>query len=60
MLGAVLAYMAVSRRRAVRRGKELEFTSSVSDNSPSELSKFSDLERGVDMQKLANATGVTR
>ncbi len=56
----MLAYLAVSRRRAVRRGKELELVSSTSDNSPSELSKVSDLERGVDMQKLASATGVTR
>lgn len=53
VLFATLAYLHLSRRKA-RTAKELEFTASTSDNTPSELSKFSDLERGVYMEKSSN------
>ena len=62
MVGVALA-CRMTRRRAARISKELELTASTSDNSPSDLSKFSDLERGVYMDKLGSngsGTGVVR
>ena len=61
MLLGTLVYLHTSRRRA-RISKELEFATSTSDNSPSELSKFSDLERGVYMDKLGTGSsgGIVR
>ena len=44
VLAAALA-CHLARRKATRVSKELELAS-TSDNSPSDLSKFSDLERG--------------
>ena len=59
VLLAAFGYLHHARKARIAR--ELELTVSVSDNSPSDLSKFSDLERGGYTQQSSNAgSGVVR
>ena len=55
IVAAALAWH-LTRRKAARISKELELAS-TSDNSPSDLSKFSDLERGVYIGVNSNGSG---